>query len=155
MKQTRSKATQTPGKVINDVMLAIDALRDIYVQENDLLERADAKGFMNLQDEKTEHINVYRDRIEALMQRRDEARQADPLLKKKLQAKQEEFAGLCEINLKNLKKMQRGTERLGDKIRFCVQEATRQQGRHSYGETGSINASSLDKPLSIGVSETA
>ena len=104
----RHTDTQNPGEIINDVMQSIDALRTIYTQENERLNEADAKGFMALQDEKSTHINIYRDRIENLMMNRDQVRAADPLLKKKLQAKQAEFAALCETNLKGLKKMKRG-----------------------------------------------
>ena len=85
----------------------------------------------------------------------DDAKRADPLLKQKLQAKQEKIAELCEENLKGIKKMQRGTERLSNKIRFCAQESARQKGRYSYGETGRVTPSSIDPPLSIGLSEEA
>jgi len=155
MTQKQSTGTQNAGQVINDVMQSIDALHAIYAQENEILDRADSNGFMALQPEKTQRINLYKDHLATLMQRRDEAKQADPMLKKKLQAKQVKFAELCEVNLKGLKKMKRGSERLGDKIRFCAKEAARQQGRNSYGENGFAKQSSSDKTLSIGISETA
>jgi len=155
MKKTSQKSTQNANHIINDALQAIDILRELYVRENDALSRAHARDFMSLQAEKEVPLNYYKDRIETLMMHRDEARKVDPTLKQKLQSKQAEFAALCEENLKGLKKMQRGTERLSNKIRFCAQESARQKGRYSYGETGRVNHTALDQPLSIGVSEEA
>ena len=118
MKQGNTTGKQDPGQIINEAMQAIDVLRDLYTQENDALSRSSVNEFMDLQALKEEPLNIYKDRIEALMMNKEEAKKVDPTLKKKLQTKQADFAALCEHNLKGLKRMQRGTERLSNKIRF-------------------------------------
>ncbi len=155
MRKTNTSKSQDTTQIILETMQAIDILHDIYEKENEALNRSSGREFMGFQVEKEIPLNLYMGRMEALMIRMDDAKRVDPLLKQKLQAKQEKIAALCEENLKGIKKMQRGTERLSNKIRFCAQESARQKGRYSYGETGRVTSASIDPPLSIGLSEEA
>ncbi len=146
---------ENPNKIINEMMSTIDILRDVYIRETEALDNSDARNFMALQSEKVEKANIYKERIEFILKRKDQIRQADPALKQKLHDMQADFAELATRNMKALQRMQRSTERLGQRMGSAARESARQNGSVGYGETGALNAASSKKPISIGIQETA
>jgi len=147
--------SENPNVIINDMMGAIDVLRDLYVRETEALDNANINLFMRLQPEKSEYAHAYKERISYILSRKEEMRNADPSLKQKLHDMQAEFSQLTSKNLKALQRMQRCTERLGKKIELATRETARKKGTLSYGETGALNTYAHKKPISIGVQETA
>ena len=155
MKQTPDRTDFDTNQVINDVMQAMDVLRGFYARENEALEAADAAAFMSMQEEKIDLVNMYKERMNFLLSNKNKMKPLDPITRKKLQAKEADFAELCNANLEGVRKMQHATERLSQKIRFTAQESMRRQGKFGYGETGSVNASETKKTVPIVMSETA
>jgi predicted nucleic acid-binding Zn-ribbon protein len=141
-------------KDINALMQSIDVLRDIYKEENAALKNSNARAFLHMQDRKIEAANIYRDRIQSIMGRRDQIKERYPDLSTRLQSMQNEFADLAEQNLRGLKRMQRAGERLFDRIRISAKESVQSKGMFSYRDCGRVSQS-RKAIVSTGISETA
>lgn len=144
----------SPEKAIDEMMQTIDALRDVYIAENQALENVDTKSFMGLQGKKLETAKLYQKGIEEILVRKDEMRRIDPTLKRKLERMQADFASLASTNMESLKRMQRTMDRLNNTIRTAAKDAVNKNQAYSYGESGRMQ--STDKRIvSTGISETA
>lgn len=144
-----------PAKAMQEMMDSIDEMRTVYESETKALDIADVSAFLDIQEQKIEATRRYQKGIEEMLSRRDEMRQVNPLIKKRLAEMQAEFAILAAKNKDAIGRMQRCTERLAGTIRSAAKEAATRQRGTSYGETGAIDSRGSKKPVSTGVSETA
>ncbi|MFK7838818.1 MAG: hypothetical protein AB8B83_00670 [Bdellovibrionales bacterium] len=144
----------SPEKAMNEMMGAIDALRDVYVAENQALEKSDTQGFMSLQNEKFRTAMLYQQGIEQILSRKDEMRRVDPTLKRKLARMQDDFSKLAATNKDAIKRMQRTMDRLNNSIRTAAKDAVNKQQATSYGEHGRLHTQDK-RVVSTGISETA
>lgn len=141
-----------PTKAMQEMMATIDALRTLYVEENAALEKCDTRTFLTLQDRKIETARRYQSGIAQMLERKDEMRAADPSLRQRLVAMQEDFSTLTAANVKALDRVQRGVKRLGDRIMSAARDAAQKEAVN-YGKKGLLNK--YKGPVSIGVSESA
>ncbi len=143
-----------PNRAMQEMMQTIDSVRMIVMKETESLETANTKAFLELQQQKLEIARKYQSGVETMLERENEMKNANPLLKKRLMEMQMEFSALTSRNLDALKRMQRSTERLGEVVMNAAKTAAKSQRAVAYGETGIITASER-KAVSMGVSETA
>ncbi len=146
--------SQNPGTAIQEMMDTIDVLRHIYIRETDALTNADTPTFLSMQNEKFIAASNYQDGIQQMLTRKDEMRKADPALRNKLEAMQNEFSDLAKKNSDALQRMDRCVERLGNTIRRAAKDAAQKQRSFSYDATGTMR-NTENKSVSTGVSETA
>jgi len=144
----------SPEKAMTEMMETIDDLRTVYIAENKALKNADTKTFMALQDQKFETARHYQQGIEQILERKDEMRRVDPVLKRRLERMQADFSQLAETNKDAIKRMQRTMDRLNDTIRSATKDAVNQQQATSYGEHGRLHTTEK-RVVSTGISETA
>lgn len=144
--------SRDPRKAIAEMMATIDALRAVYAEETDALERADTQRFMALQDRKIETARNYQSGIAQIAARKEEIRAADPSLRQALVARQEEFSALAARNLQALDRVNRGVRKLGERIMRSARDAAQKEAVN-YGKRGQLNG--YKGPVSIGVSEQA
>lgn len=157
MTQTPSEAPvkplpRNPEAAMLEMMKVIDSFRTLMIHETELLDKADANGFLSLQDQKLTIARHYQSGITQLLERRDEFRNADPALRGKLAAMQRGFHDVVEKNLQGLDRMRRGTDRLRDKIMLFARDAALKETRFAYGASGSMQDGGK---VTIGVSEQA
>lgn len=145
---------EDPAKALQDVMSTIDALRNLYVQETEMLSNADAVGFMKLQDEKLQTAHHYQRSISNILSKRDGVRAADPALKQRLAELYEEFSADIQQNQKALGSMRQTTDRLKKTISRATRDAARKKSALNYGKDGALN-SDPKRVLSTGLIETA
>ncbi len=141
-----------PNKAMQQMMETIDRLREVYVEENEVLEASDTKGFLRLQDKKIAAARNYQAGAEQISERKGDLQHIDDALKQQLVSKQEEFAGIIAENLKNLDRIRKGVQRLNDRIMTSAREAA-QTKNVNYSAKGKLNKN--ERPVSIGLSESA
>jgi hypothetical protein len=146
--------SKDPNKAMQEMMETIDTLRDVYVRENAALDNADTQAFLELQEKKLETARDYQNGIENILSRKDQMKNTNPLLRKRLVEMQKGFSELTTKNLESLKRMQRSTHRLGELLMNAAKESAKSQRSHVYGETGAIRGADR-KSVSMGLSETA
>jgi hypothetical protein len=144
--------SRDPQKAMQEMMATIDALRAVYVEENEALANADTRTFVGLQDRKIAAANKYQSGIAQILARKDEIRAADPTLRARLVGMHEEFSALTAVNVQAIERLQRGVKRLGDRIMNAAREAAQKEAVN-YGKQGQLNK--YKGPVSIGVSESA
>jgi hypothetical protein len=143
-----------PDRALEQMILTIQHLRDVYVRETEALESADNKTFLALQEEKYTAAQNYQDGIEQIMARKDEMRTASAILKSSLLKLQQEFSSLFERNLEALERMNKTALRIGEKIRSAAMAEANKHRTLSYGETGHVTHDGK-KMVSAGLIETA
>ncbi len=146
--------SNNPNTAMQEMMSTIDALRGIYVRETAALEAADARAFLEMQEEKLKYARQYQDTAEQFITRGPEMKAAHPQLRRHLEAMQKDFSELSVKNMDALKRMHRVAESLGNTIRNSARDTAVRQRAFSYGETGTFK-SSEKKTVSMGLSETA
>lgn len=146
--------SKNPNVAMQEMMNTIDVLKDVYKRETVALEQADTRAFLSMQNEKLQAARAYQDGIGQILQRREEMKKANPLLKKRLEDMQKDFATLSMKNMDALQRMARVSERLGNTIRVAAKDAAVKKRTFSYGENGTMK-STEKKTVSMGVSETA
>ncbi len=139
---------------LRDVMRTITILDAVFDEEIKILEKADMKGFMGLQDRKIAAAQMYESHMQQMTARKNELAMADPALKARLKEQYEEFSKTSSQNLLALERMQRSTDKLGNRIRNAAIKSAQSQRGYSYGETGAIPNNSRRKAVSSGHSET-
>lgn len=144
--------SRDPHKAMQEMMETIDALRSVYREENDILARSDARGFMRLQDRKIEMVRKYQSGVQQIVERQDEFRKADPALRARLVEAHEDFNILAGQNMKGLQRLERGVKLLGERIISAARDSATKDAVN-YGIRGKLNA--YKGPLTIGVSESA
>ncbi len=143
-----------PNTAMQEMMNSIDALRRVYVRETEALQVSDVQAFLAIQEQKIAAARACEAGAEEIIARKEEMKNANPLLKRRLEDLQKEFAELSEKNLDAVSRMQRVTERVGNVIRRAAKDAVDKQRAFSYGETGALSGSSK-RSISTGLSETA
>lgn len=143
--------SRDPGRAMQEMMSAIDALRTIYVEENEALASSDTRRFLGLQDRKITLARNYQHGAEQMLERREEFKAADPALKTRLRAMQQDFSSLASENLGALDRMRRTVRRLNDRIMNMARENLRRENAH-YGAAGRLKLN--EKRLSIGLNES-
>jgi prefoldin subunit 5 len=142
-----------PNLAMQEMMSVIDALRSVYVRENEVLAASDARAFVEIQKEKFEAAQKYQAGVEDLMKRKESMKSASPVLKNRLVEMEKEFSQISEKNIEALKRMQRCVERVGQTIMNAAKDAARKRRAVAYGESGALRGDA--KTVSMGVSETA
>lgn len=142
-----------PGHALNEMMQAIDALRNVYVEETTALKAADTKAFFNLQDKKIETAQKYHDGFTEFMLRKNEMLNVHPDLKKIFGRKQTEFSKVAAENIEALQRMSRTADRLGQRIMRAARENAARDGV-AYGAGGNMNLH-RNKPVTMGLNESA
>ena len=154
-KQTQAKfLANDPSKAIQEMMDTIDSLRSVYERETEALDGANTDHFLSIQDEKAEIAQKYQFGIEDLLNRGDEIKTVNPMMKRKLEVLQQEFGALAKKNTEALSRMNTCIDRLGDTLRSAARNAAREERAFSYGENGQFQIDSK-RPISTGHSETA
>ena len=153
MKPARTYSAE-PNRAMQEMMETIDSLRGIYIKENEALDAADTKAFLELQERKLEVARDYQSGIETILARKDQMKSVNPLLKNRLIQMQKNFSELTAKNMDSLKRMQKSTHRLGEVIMNAAKDAAKSQRSHVYGETGTLRGAEK-KSVSMGLSETA
>lgn len=154
IEQVREKTpvlSRDPDKAMQQMMDMMDALRNVYIEENSALATADTQAFLALQDRKIAAARTYQAGTEQLFNRRDELKHINIALKQQLQEKQEEFSGIMSENLKALDRLRGGVQRLNERIMSSAREAA-QHKNVNYSATGSLNKN--ERAVSIGLSES-
>lgn len=144
----------SPNRAMQEMMEAIDTLREVYIQETAALDAADTNSFLAMQDAKLNAARNYQSGIQQILARKDEMRAADPSLKIRLERKQHDFSALAKKNVEALERMNRCMERIGNTLRSAAREAAAKDRSMSYGETGTMHVPDR-KIVSTGISETA
>lgn len=153
-KDTTLVLPKDPNAAMQEMMNTIDVLRNVYRRETAALEAADTRAFLEMQTEKLKAARAYQDGVGQILDRKDEMKKSNPLLRRRLEDMQKDFAELTAKNMDALKRISRVSERLGNSIRVAAKDAAVRNRTYSYGETGSLK-SSEKKSVSMGVSETA
>lgn len=141
-----------PGKALQEMMDTIDALRLIYVEENEALANANTRLFLGLQEDKITRAQQYHDGLSQLMERKEEIKEAPLELREKLRKSHEEFSKVTHKNLWHLERMKKSVDRLNSRIMHSARKAAEKDGVN-YGAQGKIQRTSRN--ISIGVSESA
>jgi len=143
-----------PKRAMQEMMDIIDHLHGIIDDETRALESADTKTFLGLQEKKLIAAQAYHDGTTQIISRKEEFVDIRDTFKKKLENKQEAFHASTELNMKKLKSMSRGLQRMTN----LLMENAREQGRkmQTLGYTASgVIESAEGKKLSIGLNESA
>ncbi|MDB5492527.1 MAG: hypothetical protein JWO78_2376 [Micavibrio sp.] len=152
-KDTGMTLSRDPSQALNEMMLTIDALRQVYVAETTALKASDTKTFLSLQDSKIEAAQKYHDGFTEFMLRKDEIMKAHPDLRKLFGRKQVEFSKIAADNIEALGRMNRITDRLGQRIMRAARENAAREGV-AYGSGGNMNTQK-NRPVTMGLNESA
>lgn len=130
----------------------VSDLQSILTQETDCLNNANREGFFRLQEKKVNVASIYKDEVLALKKLATELKEKYPELVPFLQNKQQELNEHVQENVKALKRMEKATTRLTDRIMEIARQAAAEQSAVSYGAQGRFDE---NKRASIGISESA
>ncbi len=146
--------SKDPKKAMQEMLETIENLQNVYQAENEALDASDTATFLSLQDKKLEMAQKYQNGVEQILSRKEEMRDVEFDLKKRLTDMQEHFSTLAQKNRKSIERMQRATERLGNTIRRVAKETAKTRTTFSYNEIGTVDSAER-KSVSMGVNETA
>ena len=144
--------SRDPDKAMQEMMSTIDALRNIYMEENDALGASDTRRFLDLQDRKITAARQYQQGAEQIIARREEFTETPVAVKARLEEMQRDFSEIASVNLGALNKLRKSVRRMNDRIIHLARETVRNEGVN-YGKNGNINKN--DRRLSIGLNESA
>ena len=144
----------SPEAAMQEMMVTIDQIRDVYTRETEALDATNTHAFLEMQQEKLQAARKYQLGIEDIMRRRDEFKNISPLTKKRLADMQAEFAAITRKNMEALDRMQRCVHRMGETISAAAREAAAKHTTFSYGQSGRANVN-VKQAVSMGISETA
>lgn len=140
--------SRDPNKAMQEMMQVIDALRTLYVTENEALFAADTKKFLGLQPDKKKITDDYSAGARQIIARGDEFKVASPILREKLKQQQQEFSQIAERNLEGIDRLQHGVKRFQGRIINAARDAVRKE--HSvYTARGVIGESRRAVAMSI------
>lgn len=142
-----------PARAMQEMMDTMDELRAIYIEENAVLDKADADGFMALQDRKIALARRYQAGTTQLAGRKEEIRGVvTPALRDEVTRKQEEFSRIAADNLAALERMRKGTRRLSERLMDAARDTARKD-QARYGARGHLEEQ--ERRVSIGLNESA
>lgn len=154
--QTTATKSYTPPADINVALLhtiiAVTALRDVLLKENEALEASKTAEFLDLQDEKVEVARRYEILVNHLMDNGAETKAADSKLKAQLQRLQGDFSAVCHRNLELIERMKNATEKLGECIMKSARKTAEAATQFAYGSSGKMQKGNR---ATIGVEERA
>ncbi|PZQ48477.1 MAG: hypothetical protein DI551_01630 [Micavibrio aeruginosavorus] len=146
----------TPPADINVALLhtiiAVTALRDVLLKENEALENCKTSVFLELQDEKVEVARRYEILVNTLMDRGAETKAADKKLRDQLQRLQGDFSAVCHRNIELLERMKNATSQLSDRIMKSAHKAAETATQFAYGSSGKMQKGNK---ATIGLNERA
>lgn len=151
-KKSTLRLSKDPNAAMQEMMSTIDSLRGALIEETSALKEADTQSFLSLQDKKLDVARDYLDGMQQLLARKEELKNADPTLKKKLEDMRVEFSDTAHENHAALERMKNGMQRLGDRIMEKAREAAKREEELIYGSSGRMYSGIR---ASVGVSETA
>ena len=141
-----------PEKAMQEMMEAINSLKNIYVEETDALLQIDTMKFLQLQDKKITAARDYQSGVSQIMKRSDEFKGSPASMREEFKKKQDEFSVLAGANLEALDRMHKTVRRLGDRIMQAARE-TAEKRSPNYSAKG--NMSKSKRSVSIGINESA
>ncbi len=141
-----------PNAAMIEMMYIIDNFRSLMLRETDVLESADARGFLDLQEEKLTIARQYERGMSQMLERKEQIRAADPSLRQRLEAMQRTFHDVTQRNLSGLERMKQGTQRLHERIMMAARDTAINETRFTYGAAGTMQNGGR---ASIGISEQA
>lgn len=157
--KAQGDAAKTPSVDINtairEMIASAEHLQRVYEEETLILQNKDGRAFLEFQERKAEAGRAYQAAIGSLILRKEEIKGADPALKEKLKAAQDQFSKVIHVNLENLDRMRRCTEKLSLTIRNAAIRAAQAKSTFSYGGNGKLATSAQSRRVSTGISETA
>lgn len=133
-------------------IIAVTALRDVMIKENEALELSSTPAFMDLQEEKVDAARRYELLVSSLMDRAADIKLADEKLKEQLQRLQTSFGEVATANRNHIERMRNATQLLGDRIMKSARVEAERQNQFAYGSSGKMQKGT--KTL-IGVDERA
>lgn len=133
-------------------IIAVTALRDVLLKENEALEASKTHDFLALQDEKVEVARRYELLVNHLMDNGEKTKAADSKLKAQLQRLQGDFSTVCHRNLELIERMKNATEKLGECIMRSARKTAEAATQFAYGSSGKMQRGNR---ASIGVEERA
>jgi hypothetical protein len=133
-------------------IIAVTALRDVMIRENETLEKSNTRAFMAMQDEKLEVARRYDVLVSTLMGRAGDIKAADPKLKQQLERLQESFGETAKLNRERIERMRNATKLLGDRIMKCARQEAETMTQFAYGSNGKMQRGGK---ASIGTDERA
>lgn len=142
----------SPEKAMQEMMEAIDGLRDVYAEETEALQQIDTMKFLKLQDKKITAARNYQSGIDQILKRRDEFKSTPEDVREELKKKQEEFSALATANIEALDRMHKTVRRLGERVMNAAREAAIKNSPN-YSSKGSMNHK--NRGVSIGINESA
>lgn len=154
--QAASPKPYTPPADINVALLhtiiAVTALRDVLLKENEALESSKTSLFLDLQDEKVEAARRYEILVNHLMDNGEKTKTADMKLRDQLQRLQGDFSKVCQRNLELIERMRNATEKLGECIIKSARKTAEAATQFAYGSSGKMQKGNK---ATIGLNERA
>lgn len=150
-----SGASKPINEAIREMIAVARALQSVYEEETQILKSTDGRAFLEFQERKSDAARAYQAAISTLILRKDEVKAADPALREELRTAQSHFSKVIQVNLEQLNRMRKCTDRLGQTIRNAAIRAAQEKSTFSYGDNGRLNSSPNSRRVSAGVSETA
>ncbi len=133
-------------------IIAVTALRDVILKENDALSHSKTAVFLELQDEKVEVARRYEMLVNNLMSRGEQTKKADAKLKSQLQRLQGDFSIACKRNLELIERMKTATGALSERIMKAARKSADAATQFAYGSSGKMQKGNR---ATIGVEERA
>ena len=143
---------QDPNQAMQEMMQALDALRNVYNDENFALGSSDTRRFMELQERKLDAAQRYHDTAAQVIERRDELKAADPALHRQLQVMHADFTSMTASNLSSIERMNKSVKRLSERVLKTARDAAMRDAS-SYSRNGTLYRN--DRPVSTGLNESA
>ncbi len=137
-----------------DLVPLLQQLISLYEFENILLQQADSKKFLILQDQKITLSMRYESVMKDLLGAGSELRDLIPApLKNTIQQLRVQMANIADQNLKALDRMQKTTDKMNDLILLAVRHAA-SSPNPAYNTSGTLYQS-MPKTVSVGVRTSA
>ena len=143
---------QDPNQAMQEMMQALDALRNVYSDENFALGSSDTRRFMELQERKLDAAQRYHDTAAQVIERHEELHAADPALRRQLQTMHADFTAMTEKNLSGIERMNKSVKRLSERVLKTARDAAMREAS-SYSRNGTLYRN--DRPVSTGINESA
>lgn len=151
--QTSAKPYTPPADInvaILHTIIAVTALRDVLIKENEALAASKSALFLELQDAKVDAARRYEILVNHLMDNGEKTKAADQKLKDQLQRLQGDFSAVCQRNLELIERMKNATEKLGECIMRSARKTAEAATQFAYGSSGKMQKGNR---ATIGVEE--
>jgi len=139
------------NQLLKDLIIAVTALRDVLLKENDALAHSNSRAFIDMQEEKVTVARRYEMLMSSLLER-DDLKTADNALKNQLLSVEKDFTDVMQENLVRLERMKNATEKLGERIMKSARKSAESMTQFAYGAGGTMQRGNK---ATIGVSEQA